>query len=375
MSLRLGAMVTAVLSLLLAASASRVTAQDNWIPVSEITAEQEQVLLAHLQQHHEKAIQFVVGQFAEHDLVLLGETHHVEENCQFVSSLIEPLYRAGVRVLFTEFIRSEHNARLEQLVTADTFDDQLGRQLFREGAWPTWGFQEYLDILKSAWRLNMDLPAGSPKFLVVGIDSNWSQYENWFGGLDQRQLFEQRLEREKHMERIIRQVSLDQQRKGLVHIGSSHTNTKQGVRLGKALTDRYGHRIKQVALHWKWPGRNESAPITDLLERLALQAGDSKPIGFEIAGTPLDRLRDTSVVYWQAIPNASLGDFAQSYVVLKPIAELHDVTWIPGFITSDMYEKAKSVAVRMRYVQPDAVKNAEELDRAMQAVFAGAKRN
>lgn len=47
------------------------------------------------------------------------------------------------------------------------------------------------------------------------------------------------------------------------------------------------------------------------------------------------------MIYWRWIPDEKLGDFAQSYVFLKPLRELHSGISIPGFITQDRFEEAR----------------------------------
>lgn len=344
---------------------------DTEISASEMTADQEQMLVEYLKGHHEDATQFVVSQFDIHDVVLLGETHQVAENCQFVAALIEPLYRAGVRRLASEFTRSEFNADLEKLVTAKQFDDQLAVDLFRKGPWPTWGFQEYVEILRSAWALNAQLAADAEKFLVIGIESDWRQYDNWFSDLTPMQRMQNAMSRERHLTSHVKQC-LDRNDKLLVHIGESHTNTKHGLRMGKVLTDEYGSRVKQVVLHHPWQGKTQRlAPMTNVLERISAAAGQDSPIGFDIADTPLDQLRDKGVIFWQAIPDASLSDFAQSYVYLKPLRELHVTTWIPDFITEERFEEARAIADRAKWVRKESAQTLDDLNSAMQERFQG----
>jgi len=343
------------------------------IPAADISAEQEEMLLDHVERHHQPAVDFVVGQFQKHDVVLLGETHQVAESCEFVASLIEPMYHAGVHTLVLELIRSRFNDDLHRLTTAGEFDEDLSKRLFRESPWPTWGFQEYMEIHRAAWRLNRRLPADAPKLRVIGMDSDWSQYEYWFGQRDRMQIFRSRIDRERHMTDIVKTECLEKNRKAIVHIGRDHTY-RHGIRLGKVLADEYGSRIKQVALHSAWPCRDGRAPITGILERLAVRAGGGQPIGFDIVESPLARLNDRSYIHWQHSPTATLPDFAQSYVFLKPLDELHGVTWIPDFITEESFEQARAIAVKMRWVRKEEAETPKELDQALKRKFRGERR-
>jgi hypothetical protein len=342
------------------------------IPAADVSPEQDRMLLDHLKQHHEPAVDFVVGQFQEHDLVLLGETHQVAENCRFVASLIEPMYEAGVRTLALEFVRSRFNDDLRELMSTREFDEEVVKRVFRQSPWATWGFQEYAEIHRAAWRFNRSLPADAPKFRLIGIDSDWSQYEYWFGQLDRGQIFQKGLERERHMTDVIKTNCLEKNEKALVHVGRDHTY-KHGIRLGKVLADQYGTRVRSVAFHSAWPSRDGPAPITEILEGLAIRAGGGQPIGFDIE-SPLARLKDRSYIHWEYMPDAKLADFVQGYVFLKPVDELHGMTWISGFITEENFEQARAIALKMKWVDEEEAETPESLDRALQGKFCGERR-
>ena len=341
------------------------------LQVDDVSAELEKSLLAHLQQHHQPAVEFVVNQFKKHDVVLLGEDHQIAENCRFVSSLIEPLYRNGVRTLAWEFTRSSFNDEVSKLVTADEFDDDLANQLLRRGPWPTWGYQEYVDILRAAWSLNHNRPAGALPFRIIALDSDWSQYELWFGNLDRMQSFQKIFNREKHMTKVLKAESFAKKEKALVHIGYAHTVTGQGAFMGKVLTDEFGARVKQVTLHRGWRRQDGTAPVSDLIERLAVRAGGGKPIGFHLVNSPLGHLADSSALVFRFSPKATLADVSQSYVYLNSRNKLHGVKWIPGFIVEENFEQARAIATKMKWIRKGAARTPEELDAALQQRFAG----
>lgn len=348
--------------------------QSDAIPAADILPAQEEMLLDYLKKHHQPAVDFVVSQFEKHDLVLVGETHQVAENCQFVAALIEPMYHAGVRVLAIEFNRSRFNDDLHRLTTSPTFDEGLLKHIFRQSPWATWGFQEYAEVHRAAWRLNRSLPPDAPQLRVIGIDSEWSQHEYWLDQKDRAQVFRERIERERHMTEVIKTECLEKNEKALVHIGRDHTYTNSGIRLATVLTKEFGSRIKQVALHSAWPSRSGPAPLTDILERLAVGAGGGEPIGFDIVSSPLARLNDRSFVHWERMPKATLADFAQSYVFLKPVDELHGMTWIRGFICDENFEPARTIALKMSWVSKDEAQTPQQLDQALERKFCGARR-
>jgi len=79
---------------------------------------------------------YVTAQFDDHDVVFLGEMHRIKHDVQFVQSLLEPLYRRGVRVLATEFGRREDQADIDALLAAPEWDEALAREItFRQFVW------------------------------------------------------------------------------------------------------------------------------------------------------------------------------------------------------------------------------------------------
>ena len=221
----------------------------------------------------------------------------------------------------------------------------MANNLLRRGPWPTFGYQEYVDILRAAWRLNRALAPDAPRFRVIALDSQWSQHALWFGEQDPVQTFRRLMDREKHMKKVLKDESLAKGEKALVHIGYGHTLTGHGARLGKVLTDEFGTRVRQVVLHHRWPRQDGSAPLSELLERLFIAAGGGKSMGLDVLDSPLGDVKDDQAGVFRFVPHGTLSDIAQSYVFLKPLDQLRDVRWIPGFIVEENYEHARAIAI------------------------------
>ena len=344
------------------------------IDVGKVSPEDRARLAGTLKEHGLAPVDYVVGTFRDHEVVLLGETHGVQETCRFVADLVEPLYRrAGVRQLASEFIRSRNTDRVNRLVTAPEFDEARAVAIQRDGPWPTWGYQEYLDILRAVWKLNRGLPAGAERFRVAGLDSDWDQYDLWFTHRqDPRKRFNIQLERESNMAHVVETEAFEKKRKTLVHVGWSHSILCHGVRLGTVLHKKYGERLFQVAMHrLDTVGRGRKpARITRFLEEIHRAAG-GRPAGFDVVGSPLANLVDSETMWSRARKDARFGHFHQGYVILKPLAELHEVHWVKGFITDAMFEKALAVAEKARYVKPGTCKDAASLDRILAQRFRG----
>lgn len=340
------------------------------VDVADLTEAQRAACIAHVKERGRPPIDYLVAKFAKHDVVLLGETHQIRQNCAFVRTLIDPLYRrAGVRVIATEFLRSRNNARVQTLVTAPAYDRALAMDLFRDGPWPTWGFQEYMDILEGVWRLNDALPEGAERMRVVGIDSDWDQHDLWFK-LGRAERFKTLLAREANMVRVVSDATFDANRKALVHVGAAHSCLCHGKRLGTELKKAYGDRVGQVVLHHEL-GVRGSSPLTSLIESAAKARGGAA-VGFDIAGSPFAELYDRRMPQFRAL-RRGLEGIAEGYVYLVPAAALAKTTWAPGFITEATFEKARDVAVRMRWVKKGQCASAAELDRALAARFPAAR--
>ena len=307
---------------------------------------------------------YVVSKFTAYDLVLLGETHEVKENCELVATLIGPLHKAGVRTLCTEFICSRFNKRLAEIVTAADYDEAAVVELFRRGPWPTWGYQEYVDIVRAVWALNRKLPAKAEPFQIVGIDADWRQLDLLKQAPAER--FKTIAGREEHMAAVIEREAFDKKAKALVHIGFAHT-VRQGDRLGAKLAGKHGKRMFQVCLHHEMPGRDGASRFTGFIEE-AVAMAERKVAGFDVTGSPLAGLRDDDGQYFRMLGrDRTFQDFAQGYVFLKPARELKPVGWVKGFIVPDTFAEAKELAERLGWVEKGKHETAAELDAALAA--------
>jgi len=317
-------------------------------------------------------VDYLVRKCKKYDVVMVGEVHAVRENCRFVADAIEPLYhRAGVRQLATEFLRSKNTGRVNTLVTAAKWDDAQAVDIQRDGPWPTWGYREYLDILKAVWRLNQALPAGADRFRVAGLDSDWTQHQLWFEVKDRRKQFEIRMAREKNMVEVMEKAAFAPKRKTIVHVGYSHSILCHGLRLGTVLYKKYPDRMFQVALHQPVSaGRRKVSRLTKFLEAV-LAAREGRPVGFDVLGSRFGNLYDDKAMWARARRDYRFSDMAQGYVFLAPLDGLHRVTWVKGFITPDTFEQARAVAERAGYVKRGTCPDAEALDCKLAEWFDG----
>jgi hypothetical protein len=325
--------------------------------------------------------QFLASRFEKHDLVFLGENHHVRDTCEFVAEVLPTLYKGGARQLATEFLRSSQTKAVQRLVNAETWDRDACIAIMRELPWPIWGFEEYLEILHAVWRLNHSLEPGQEPFRILGLDSEWDQYETWFGKMSRKQSFQERVDRENNMVTMLESHALKAGRKTLVHIGFQHSVTFHGGRAAAVLHNKYPGRLFQVVMHMKFgalktrtvkPKKKQKkakrySALTEILEELVRTHG--KPLAFEVLGTPVGAMHDISLSLNRMVPKVRFEQLAQGYVILVPLDRLQKATWIPGFITAEKFEQARPVAERLRWVKKGRCETAESLNAALQKHF------
>lgn len=93
---------------------------------------------------------YIVEKARQYQVTIVGETHGKQSYLQLLNRLIPRLYQeAGVRVIAMECCPFSRSDELLRLVTAETFDEQLARNIARRGAWEAWGYREYWDILSA----------------------------------------------------------------------------------------------------------------------------------------------------------------------------------------------------------------------------------
>jgi len=318
--------------------------------------------VAYLEESGLPPMDYVTGQFAGHQVVMLGEHHGVRENCAFVADLIGPVYhKARVRHFVTEFVPTRLTGEVNLLVTAPSFDRGRAIELMRQHAWPTWGYEEYLGILEAVWTLNSSLPDDAEPMKVIGLDSDWSQHDLLFKHTDPADSMRVMMERERHMVDVFRSQVIEPGHMALAHMGYAHSITCHGVRLGTVLTQAYGDRVRQVVLHHAFMGEQRVSTVQRLVE-IAVAENGGTAVGFDVLGSPWGRLRDPGSMAYTFGGKRSFADLAQGYVVLKPLNQLTPVRWIDGFIIDETFQEALEVSERLGWADPDVHSSPAKLD-------------
>ncbi|MDF1545016.1 MAG: ChaN family lipoprotein [bacterium] len=317
---------------------------------------QSEKLVAYLSENYQSPENYIVSCFEDHDIVFVGEYHRIKHDAQLIQHLIPHLYEAGVYNVGIEFANFIDQPLIDQLITADNYDDSLANEIqFRQ--WPFWGFQEYVDIYKAAWELNQKIPEGSQTIRILGLNgrSDWSYVWSpedrrnpevlkkvWPDG-----------DSDECMARIISEECIAKGEKALIYSGINHAYTKykqplydfendslirlNNRRMGNRVYSEIGDRAMTIFLHSPWTsasGYSESVRPADgaicgLISRLN---PDSMRYGFDVAGTPFASLTG-STSYWQyGYPGFTLEDYCDGYIIQMPLSEYEGCTVIEDFI-------------------------------------------
>ena len=253
-------------------------------------------LLSYLEKNSKKPNDYVIDKFKNHDVIFIGENHYIKQQVEFIKNLIPDLYENGIYNLGTEFLRYSDVKLVNKLITDSIYDEQLARELTFKSDW-AWGYKEYLDIYKEAWKLNHSLAEGKPKFKIFGIeeDMDWSYVQK-----------EEDLENPEIMEKVfkssfefeedegfsayaIQKEVLNNGEKALIHCGIHHAFTSyyqphynpkkqefigsyEKERMGNLIKNKIGDRAITLFLHGPWDSNKEdnsrALPVDGVLDSL-----------------------------------------------------------------------------------------------------------
>lgn len=334
-----------------------------------ITEDLQAELEIWLAEHGSSPADYVLGLFARHDVVLLGEQHRMSHDPLFVQQLVPRLHAAGVQVLAMEFARREDQALIDSLVTAPEWDEDLGREIFFR-MFMSWGYREYVDVLEAAWRVNRERPADTPPMRILGVN-NSADFSLYKSEADWNDPEVQKLVHAGQTEAdwaapVLAEVARG--RKVLAYCGIHHafTDFRQprvsdgafaglGVmRFGNHLREALGEKAITVFLHAPWNSvggysADRVHPAGGRLDAFML-ARDGGPfaVGFDVADSPLADLPIENAVYKHGHEPFTLTKFCDGWVYTKPVSEYEPVTYIEDWINDDNIARARATAMNPR---------------------------
>ncbi len=364
---------TAFLSACRSEEAAPWVKQKAMMEAAKINASEYPLFTKWLARHAMSPVEFIVDACKKHELVVIGEHHYIKDYLELVRDVLPRAYKeAGVRVLGLEVCNAEDNAKLKRLVTAKAYDAALALEVARNQDWGLWGYKQYWDLFEAVWRLNRGLTEGAESMRVVGIDKQMDFQLDalWRGNqLKDPALIEKAknqpdiYKRDDWLVENIETSILAPGARSIVLIGFNHSFTHYAQpKLGKdlkletewpratyVLHEKYGDKVYQVGLHGPYLSpaqidktyKGPEPVIVDLIEKI-MAAHGGKPVGFEVAGSPFEGLRDEHAYYFHWQPKVKFGDLCQAFVFLKPVKQLSPCTWVDDYISDEMFEKSRT---------------------------------
>jgi hypothetical protein len=268
----------------------------------------------------------LIKSFENHDVIFLGEPHHIKQHLNFLINIIPSLYNAGITNLGYEFLPYDKQSEIDDLLNADKFDYFKAKNLVISFYFE-WTEKEYVDVLYHAWKLNRTIKTSDKKFRIIGLNNStyWDKDRN------------QKWTEKNWADCLIKEV-INKNEKALVYCGTHHAITKfqqpffdsENKTFGLARKDRLGHyiyakigeRCMTIWLHYIWPDKNYNLsviPCNGILD--SISKAIKKPFAFNTTNSELGRLTDTLSIYSKGYNNFELKQVADAYIVLNSICE------------------------------------------------------
>jgi hypothetical protein len=350
-------------------------------------------LQAWLHDHSASPEEYVAAKFVDHDIVFLGEYHRIRHDPLLVQNLIPILYRNGIYSLGIEFVSARDQAKLDRLLAADTYDQTLANRLFWN-QWPFWGYQEYVDILRAAWRLNRSLPIGSRPFRVVGLNARTDFSHMWtVEDRENPEVMKRVLpdgDGDEVMAETIRREILAKGEKALIYSGINHAYTRfrqpvvneatgelvrlVSTRMGNQIEAEIGRRSFTIFLHSPWPAATgyadpEVYPADGVIDSFfATLSPNERRVGFDVKGSPFAQLGAKTALWAHAAPDFRLEMYCDGWIYQMPLSQYEGVTVIPGW-----FDEGNRLEAISQIANPDP--QVKSRDRSVQDLMASLGRD
>lgn len=333
-------------------------------------------LVAYLKSHGMFPENYVVSKFRNHDIVFLGEYHRIKHDVELIHKLIPRLYKAGIYNLGIEFGCYEHQDKVDQLITAETYDENMARWLMFQQL-SSWGYKEYEDIYRVAWQLNRSLPKHARKFRVVnlGYRPNWPARKEEMTSADWDKVWWNG-DPDEHMADVVIKEFVNKGQKAMIYSGNRHAFTQyhqpiydfekkkfirfNTTRMGNLVFNKIGYRAFNIYLHAPWESSAnpdvDTRPVHGIIDDVMAKLGN-RPIGFDVKGSPFGAISDTASYYSLGHANFTLDKYCDGYIFQGRLQDYEGVTVDPLFVTDTNLEEAiaylANPAFRKRVKKPE----------------------
>ncbi|MFP4698693.1 MAG: ChaN family lipoprotein [Eubacteriales bacterium] len=301
---------------------------------------------------------FVLNKFNNHDYVFLGETHRVKQDISFVVDLIPELHKNGINILVLELLEFKDQDKVDQLLLGAKYDNDLARMLFAQCN-DRWPYQEYLDILKTAWQQNQSLEDGQKAFRIIAMNPTYN-IEKINYGTDEEKTEERQLisQGDQFMANVIIEELIPTNEKALIYSGIHHAFTHfywnpDFKRAGNYVYDLVGDRACTISFYYPFVDtaeKNAIVPFDGLIELTydkigepyALDLANSSLGSFQIQNTHYNEAyinRDGQTNHFINHPELQAKEMYHGLIVLSPLTEFEGPTIIKDWLdTPDMQE-------------------------------------
>ena len=321
---------------------------------------------------------YVARCFDRHDIVFLGEFGRSHQVGLLLQDLVPALVDAGVWILAVEWLLSDDQHLIDELMAGEDYDANLAHALvFRWGIRHASIFTEYIDVLEAAWEANQRLDANAPRFRVLGLD-----YELNYSAVTERAdlllpeawpHLRDRGPAGRCMADVLKANLSASRQRALVLCSTSHALTHQRravhpcfdridvdivdgrvIGMGNHLYAWRADRVFTVLLHQPLPGPvDHGADLVfgadGIVDMLFAQPDSPKyPIGFDISHGPFSSLPCRT-----AHDEPMLGGWTNGYVFLESVTKLTGPTPCFSLIDEDHLDEAR------RRVLPGSLRAAE----------------
>ncbi len=307
-----------------------------------------------------KPIEFIREQFDKYDVVLLGEYHRIKQDLEFYCKLIEMLPEMGVSTIGTEFLRRADQQLINELISSNTFDFELAKQLqFNMSVF--WGYKEYIDVYRAVWKVNKS----GYKLNLIGLnDSPNLELKNRYHaeGVELTKKHWKEIGKgcseEFWADAVVDRV-VKHNEKVLTITGRNHsfTSFKQpAVRMQdgnytfiRFMDDRYGNYLKK-----KLPNRvynifihspnllldceSSSLPCNGEFEELFDKFGEA---GLSLKKTMYGDINLIDTMYNPGYEQLKLSDIYDGYIIHTKVCDFKHVSAIPNFINETNHITAR----------------------------------
>lgn len=227
-------------------------------------------------------------------------------------------------------------------------------QIASKGFFISWGYKEYLDILKKAWEFNQTLEEGHPKFRIIYLNTDYYPRKKGidrFGGIDP----------DLNMSNTFKKEVISKNEKALIYTGINHALTRfnqilyeseksetfklYDQRFGNLIYKIYPERTFTIFLHVPWGPKKRGSyklvkPVNGVIDA-CMTSFNNKPVGFDVAGTPFGKLGSNDSFYSMGHEDFTLADFCDGYIFLKPYSQIEIVSVADSFYTGNRLNEIK----------------------------------